>query len=317
MRAIWGALLIAALGFGEARAQAGSTSFEGWSAVCDDIGECSAWTSAGGWARPSYLLLRRSADGQWSAHFGVSTSGSEPKTIALKVVGPGGKAIWTHPLQSAADDQSMRRTTIPAAEVVAFRKTIAQGLSFETYVDGKLVPGQTLSLKGSAAALLWIQDRGPDPRRPVIRRAPVVSQAHLPKATPSENTLCEGPFLSRLSPGKILADTSCRPFADVSQSYTSLQLLDETGRAIPGPEIEDVSEDDSEALAGATYDSRTRTLSAPQDGEYRLGSCGAETEWVWDGTRFRMARQTKMTDCVGVPRGLWPSTRRVRVIDAR
>jgi hypothetical protein len=173
-----------------------------------------------------------------------------------------------------------------------------------------------ISLTGSAAALLWIQDRGPDPRRPAIQRAPFVGQAHLPKTAPPKNPLCEGPFLTRLSPGKILADTSCRLFADKSQAYTSLRLLDEAGHPVPGPEIEGYSEEDDDSLTGATYDPTTRTLSASQDGEYRLGSCGANTEWVWDGTRFRMAREARMIDCVGIPRDLWPSTRRARVTDA-
>lgn len=316
MRAIWGALLIAALGCGEARAQAGSANFDRWSAVCDDVGECSAWASAGGSAEPSYLLLRRSAGGQWSAHFGVSTSGSEPKAVELKVIGPVGKATWAHRIASAPDDRSMRRTTISiSADVAALRATIAQGLTLETYSDGRLDPLKTISLQGSAAALLWIQARGPDPHPLAIRRAPTVSQARLPKVAPSAGTLCEGPFLTRLSPGKILADTSCRQFADKSESFTSMALLDERGHRLPGPKIEGYAEEDDYGLASATYDSQTRTLSGFQDGEYRLGSCGMSTEWIWDGEQFRVARQTQMVDCVGIPRDLWPSTRRVRVID--
>lgn len=316
MRAIWGALLIAALGFGEARAQAGSTNFEGWSAVCDEVGECSAWASAGGWAEPSYLLLRRSANGQWSAYFGVSTYGSEPNAIELKVTGSDGKAAWARRFSSAADDQAMRRTTISAAaDVAAFREAIAQGLTLETYADGKLEPAKTISLKGSAAALLWIQGRGPDPHPPVIRRAPAASQAHLPKAPPSTRALCDGPFLTRLSPGKILADTSCRLFEDKSESFTTTALLDEGGRRIAGPEIEGHAEEDDYGFAWAIYDSRTRTLSAFQQGEYKRGSCGMSTEWIWDGARFRVTRQTQMVDCVGIPRDLWPSNRRVRVVD--
>jgi hypothetical protein len=315
---MWGALLIAALGFGEARAQADSANFERWSAVCDDVGECSAWAGNGNSLAPSYLLLRRSADGQWSAHFGVSTSGSEPKAIELKVIGPDGKATWTRRFNSAADDQSMRRTAISAtSEVTALRDATAQGQTLETYAEGKLDALKTISLKGSTAALLWIQDRGPDPHPPMIRRAPAVSQAHLPTISSSADPLCYEPSLTRLSPGKILSETSCRVFEDKSESYTTLQLLDENGSRLPGPEIEGYVEEDSYGLAGATYDPRTRTLSGSQYGEYRPGSCGWSTEWVWDGERFRVTRETRMIDCVGVPRALWPSYRRVRVIDRR
>ena len=318
MRAIWGALLIAALGFGEARAQAGGAQFDGWSAVCDDVGECSAWAGALGSAAPSYILLKRDAGGRWSAHLGATIEASEPAAIEMRVIDPGGKTTWTHRLGATADDEAMHRATLSAAgEVAAFRDATAQGLTLETSANGEINPPRTISLKGSAAALLWIRDRGPDPRRPVIRRAPVVSQAHLPKASPAEGTLCDAPALTRLSPGKILAQTSCRLFEDKSESFTSLQLLDERGGRLPGPEIEGYVEEDSYGLASETYDPQTRTLSGSQYGEDRLGSCGMSTEWVWDGERFRTARQTRMVNCVGMPRALWPSNRRARVINAR
>lgn len=318
MRTVWSALLIAALGFGEARAQAGSANFERWSAVCDEVGECSAWVSNGIWLAPSYLLLRRSADGQWSAHFGVSTSDNEPKAIELKVIGPDDMVTWTRRFDSAPDDQSMQRTALSAtSEVTAFRDAIPQGLTLGAYADGKIDALKTISLKGSAATLLWIQDRRPDPHYPVIRRAPVASQTHLPKVASVGDPLCYEPDLTRLSPGKILAETSCRVFEDKSESYTTMQLLDENGSRLPGPEIEDYVEEDSYGLAGATYDPKTLTLSGSQYGEYRPGSCGSSTEWVWDGERFRVARETRMIDCVGIPRELWPSIRRLRVINAR
>src|SRR4051794_5874992 len=101
MRAVWGALLIAALGFGEARAHASSANFERWSAVCDQVGECSAWAGAPGAAAPSYILLRRDAGGRWSAHLGATTEGSEPAAIEMKVIGPGGKTIWTRRLDAS------------------------------------------------------------------------------------------------------------------------------------------------------------------------------------------------------------------------
>ncbi|MGR4862871.1 DUF1176 domain-containing protein [Caulobacter sp. LARHSG274] len=318
MRTVWGALLIAALGFGEARAQAGSANFERWSAVCDEVGECSAWASNGNWLAPSYLLLRRSADGQWSAHFGVSTSDNELKAIELKVIGPDGAATWTGRFSSAPDDQSMRRTSVLAtSEVAVLRDAIAQGLTLGAYANGKIDGPKTISLKGSAATLLWIQNRRPDPHYPAIRRPPVASQTHLPKVSSMGDSLCYEPDLTRLSPGKILAETSCRVFEDKSGSYTTMQLLDENGSRLPGPEIEDYVEEDSYGLAGATYDPKTLTLSGSQYGEYRPGSCGWSTEWVWDGERFRVAHEKGMIDCVGIPRELWPSKRRVRVIDAR
>jgi hypothetical protein len=315
VRAIWSALLITALGFGEARAQAGSTNFEGWSAVCDDVGECSAWASAGGWASPSYILLRRSADGQWSAQLGAATGTSESAPIEMKVVGPGGKLTWMRRLSASPGDRTRRITLSAADQVAALRDATGKGLTLETSDNGKVEPFRTISLKGGAAALLWIGDRGPDPRRPAIRRAPFVSQAHLPKAPPPEGALCNEPSLARLSPGKILVETSCRVFEDKSESFSGMALLDERGSRMPGPEIEGYDEDDDYGLADAIYDPKTRTLSAFQKGEYHLGSCGANTEWVWGGTRFRMVRQTRMVDCVGIPRDLWPSNRRVRVVD--
>ncbi len=317
MRAIWGALLIAALGFGEARAQAGEATFEGWSAVCDDVGECSAWAGGGGPLAPSYILLRRDAGGQWSAHLGATTEASEPAMIEMKVVGRGGQTTWTRRFSGSADDRAMHRTTVAADEIAAFRNATAQGLTLETYANGKVEPLRAISLKGSAAALLWIQARGPDPRRPVIRRAPIASQAHLPVIPLSSDPLCYEPSLTRLSPGKILARTSCRVFEDKSESLMTMQLLDEHGSRLPGPEIEGYVEEDSYGLAGAIYDPKTRTLSGLQYGEYRPGSCGNSTEWVWDGEQFRMARETQMVDCVGIPKALWPSNRRARVIDAQ
>lgn len=319
MRAIWGALLIAALGFGEARAQAGSAQFDGWSAVCDEVGECSAWASAGGWAAPSYILLRRHAGGRWSAHFGVlGARGSAQGEVEVKLIGTDGRLAWTRRLQGKSDDWHMRPVGIDSAQdVKTLREAMASNKTAEVSTDGRIEPWRMIPLAGAASALKWIEARGPDPRRAVIRRAPAVSQARLPKAQTAGSSDCTEASLHRLSPGKVLALSWCSDDDHAAGAYSDIALLNERGRRLPGPVMEGYSEEYASVLANVEYDPQTRSLSAFQPGEYRLGSCGADMTWVWDGAVFRTARLTEMTDCISMPRTLWPSRRSVRVIDAK
>lgn len=318
MRAIWGVLLIATLGFGEARAQASEATFEGWSAVCDDVGECSTWASAGGWAEPSYILLRRQAGGRWSAHFGVTGArGEEPGEIEIKLIGTDGRLAWTRRLYGKSDDRHMREAGIDAAqELMALREAMASGKTAEVVTDGRIEPWRAIPLAGAASALHWIDAHEPDPRRAVIRRAPAVSQANLPKAPPAASPDCAQVSLYRLSPGKVLSVRWCSDDDHAAGAYTDITLLDERGRRLPGPVMEGHSEEFTPVLANVDYDPKTRSLSAFQPGEYRLGSCGADTTWIWDGAEFRAARLTEMLDCISMSRTLWPSHRNVRVVDA-
>lgn len=317
MRAIWGALLIAALGFGEARAQAGEATFEGWSAVCDDVGECSAWASTGGWAAPSYILLRRDAGGRWTAHFGAMGHRSYSQgALEVKLAGAE-RAAWTHRFEGKSDDRAMREAAVTSSpDVAALRTAIASGQTIQIVADGRNEPWQTISLSGATSALAWMETRAANPRPPVIRRAPTIDQARLPKAPPTVED-CEAPSLYRLSPGKILVVGWCSGGDYPAEASSYLGLIDEHGHDLPGPVLEGYSLELTAVFASLAYDPKTRGLSAFQPGEYRLGSCGAEIRWVWDGASFRLTRLTQMIDCINLPPALWPSIRRARVIDAR
>ena len=60
-----------------------------------------------------------------------------------------------------------------------------------------------------------------------------------------------------------------------------------------------------------SWDDKTHVLSSYFKGR-GMGDCGGATEWVWDGTRFRVILQKAMGECQGAI--AWIPYYRARVV---
>jgi hypothetical protein len=326
---------------GPAAAQAVKT-FKSWSATCDNLGTCTAFgytdeaadthgfirlvRAAGPDAAPRVTLRTETEDGD---------DGKAPLTWRVSVDGatPAGlEAVAA----KAGDDE--RRAELSPAQARALLAAARNGASL-TLTGGKTPI--TITLAGSSAALLWIDDRqgrvgtltalaarGPKPASavpaaappPAVAAAAAVSQAGLPTRLPAAIRAlpkvkdCDDPdaakldpTVARLGPHQVLWGAPCSEGA-----YNVLSLLfiaDEAGhgaREIVPPDAHPPHPKPPQELMNVDYDPATRTLTAFAKAR-GLGDCGSLEHWIWDGKAFRLLDETVMGDCQGVPPDDWPS----------
>jgi hypothetical protein len=62
----------------------------------------------------------------------------------------------------------------------------------------------------------------------------------------------------------------------------------------------------------ARFDPHTAVLTA-YESEHGLTDCGKGVDYVWTGEEFEIVREREMSQCVGLPRDLWPDTFRAVV----
>jgi hypothetical protein len=332
-----GALALA----GAARAQA-VKSFKDWSVVCDNLRTCSAFgyteegadTDAfirivrpGGPAGTPRVTLRADAedgdDGKAPLTWRISVDGQVPPSLAAVAARAG---------------ESERRAELTPAQSAALIGALRSGAAL-TILGGKAPIA--ISLAGSSAALLWMDDRQgrvgtttalvargpkpasavpPAPAPPMVRAAPPAPQTGLPTKLPAlirnDRRLkdCDDPeaakfdpIVARLAPGEFLWAAPCS--AGAYNLLSVLFVADEAGRGarelIP-PDAEAPNPDADDELMNIDYDAKTRTLSAFAKAR-GLGDCGAATRWVWDGKAFALLDEQVMPDCRGVTADDWPS----------
>ncbi|MDR3510551.1 MAG: DUF1176 domain-containing protein [Caulobacteraceae bacterium] len=317
-------------------------SFKSWSALCDNLKTCTAFgytdeaadthgfvrlVRAAGPNAPARVTLRTETedgdDGKRPLAWSVSVDGHVP---------PGLQAVAT----TGTDEE--RRAELSPAQAAALIAAVRNGSQL-TLAGGKAPI--TLSLAGSSAALLWIDDRQgrvgtvtalaakgarpasavpAAPAAPVVRAAPAISQAGLPTRAPKailDNPKlkdCDDPgaksedtTIARLGAHQILWGVPCSAGA-----YNLLSVLfvsDEAGRGareIVPPDAEPNNPDADDELMNINYDPETRTLTAFAKAR-GIGDCGEAATWVWDGQGFRLLDETVMGQCQGVVSDDWPS----------
>jgi len=312
---------------------AGTKSVADWTGVCSNIGHCAAFgfaaeaadtdaylrvdRAAGPTAAPGVLIALDPADTQPNATWTLTLDGRP-------VAGVG-------PVKAVGSDSGARaRLTGPPA--MALIEALRNGKSLAILAGGK--PVATVSLTGSAAVLLWVDDQQgrvgtltalarpgpkpasavpPAPPTPLITPAPAVSQAGLPKAAPKSLTKGEigcdpidtpEDIVARLAPGVVLWGPECEtgPYNEVSLVF----LGDEHAGHLKRVSFVDTRGPGqaSDELMNASYDPKTRTLSmfAKARG---LGDCGETAAWVWDGKSFRLLWERDMPACRGASPDDW------------
>jgi hypothetical protein len=229
------------------------------------------------------------------------------------------------------DGGARARLAGPAA--LALIEALRNGKTLTILAGGRSVA--TISLAGSAAVLLWVDDQQgrvgtvtalarpgsrpaaavpPAPPEPVVVAAPAVSQAGLPKVAPK--SLIKGEagcdpietpedIVARLAPGVVLWGPECEtgPYNAVSVFFLGDEHAGHLKRIVfaEAPGGDQASDD---APMNASFDPKTRTLSAFAKSR-GIGDCGEITSWVWDGTSFHLLSERAMPECRGVSPDDW------------
>ena len=220
---------------------AGTKTVKDWTAVCNNLGDCTAFGFSGeGADTPAYLMIQRQA-GPAAQPTVVIVYGSNDKqppqtwTLALDnkpIAGIG-------PVRAAGSDNGARATLSGAAAQHVI-DALRNGQGLELDAGGKSL--EEISLAGSAATLLWVDDqqgrvgtvtaltkKGAAPASsvhprlgpPLVRPAPPASQAGLPKHAPKSliKSVSDCDFdasggepddtIARLAPGVVLWGPEC------------------------------------------------------------------------------------------------------------
>jgi hypothetical protein len=317
---------------GAARAE--HAEFGDWIVVCDNVRTCSAYGFPAELSEDiAYLRITRTGAAEAPPKVTLSKSGEGTAVLRLEI---DGFPVVSQLSASAGKDEVYQRAVLSPAQAAALLKGLANGDILSIW-RGRDVAG-TVSLKGSAAALRWMDDRQKRagtvtalvakgakpasavpavPAPPVVRGAPPASQAGLPKALPDaikyplescDDDIAElgiEPQVFRLAGGLLLWQTACsRGAYNVIYDFS---LLDETGTLKGAPDFPYPNgQAETGRLMNAEFDPATQTLSN-FDKARGLGDCGAFTSWVWTGQAFALTRSEMMPDCRGVPLDDWPA----------
>jgi hypothetical protein len=318
---------------------AGEKAIKDWAAVCSNLGDCTAFGfSAEGDEAGAYLMIQRQAGpaAQPQATIVYDVGATEPAqtwTLSLD-----GKPIaGTGPLH-AVGGESGARATLTGAAAARLIEALRNGQSLELSAGGKSL--ESVSLAGSAAALLWVDDQqgrvgtvtaltkqGPAPAAsvhprlspPLVRAAAPVSQAGLPKHAPPsliksdpdcdlDPDVAKDPndIVARLAPGVVLWGPQCQ-----SAAYNEVNIFfigDEHAghlRRVHFPPPPGTPPTGYDLIFNPQFDAKTQTLTS-FDKARGVADCGESDAWVWDGKAFELAHQAGLTTCRGASPDDWP-----------
>ena len=308
-------------------------SFRDWWAVCDNTNTCAAFgkgEQGGGWVR---IARGAGPDGALEVHVNVWWGGD---AVSASIDG--------RPIVATLDPQTGTATAdapLSAARAMARGSTMTGSAGDQTL---------EISLSGATAALLWIDERQgrldtptafvrigdrpvasvpPAPEPPILHAAPPADQSGLGDSPPLPDALkalapvaeCREEMAwnedlmneviaARLNPRTVLWGVPC--FAGAYN--LGYRFWTTSGDDAPQPvRFPQAVAEPTEELINPTYDPATRILSAFAKGR-GLGDCGVAQDWVWTVDGFRLARETEMPDCFGVPYDMWPVVWRAEVL---
>lgn len=303
-------------------------TFGDWIVGCDNGRACEARAlipdgSDGNW---SVLALRRSPAANAPAL--VDVTPDEPDK-AVVIVAAGAKArlhfeaggAMTAPADFAPKLAQAARTVDALQVLDAHGKTSSQ-----------------VSLKGAAAALLWIDDRQGRVGTVTALIKPGPKPASVVPAAPTLPTIAISVSPSAKPPAKLTAkalkdargDSACQPDSGQEEQPPQYDRLDAAHTLAVVPNIcasgaynidndilviadghagapaladfEKVFGDDHEGAGdvfmNAGWDAKTRRLNVGFKGR-GIGDCGTWRDYAWDGRRFRFVAEQDMGECRG------------------
>lgn len=313
--------------------QAESDSFGDWTVVCDNVRTCSAY----GFAEET---------SEATAYIRIARAGGAAAAPTLTISGMGeGSALWRLEIDGiavvrdlragAAEGEVYQRAALDPAQSASLLRGLANGGLLSIWRGRDIV--SVISLKGSSAALRWMDDRqgrggtvtalvakGPKPASavpappppPLIAPAAPISQAGLPKALPDAmkhpgescdddiESLGVEPQVFRLGTDVLLWQTACSRGA--YNIIYDLTLTDERGRLGRGAVVAYPGGERTSQLMNVEFDAGSQTLTNFDKGR-GLGDCGAFSSWVWTGRAFALKSSDLMPACRGVPLDDWPT----------
>lgn len=334
MRTAFIGLLAAGLAAICGQARAENEAFGDWIVVCDNVRTCSAYGFPEQLSEQiSYIRIARAGDAGAAPTASISASGEGNAVWRLEI---DGFPVVNQVAARAGEDEVYQRAVLTPAQTATLVRGLANGGILSIW-RGRDVVG-AISLKGSAAALRWVDDRQKrggtvtalvakgakpasavpaPPAPPVILAARPASQAGLPKQLPDPikypwescdqdiGELGIEPQVFRLAPGLLMWQTACsRGAYNIVYDFS---LLDEQGALKGAPDFPYPNgQAEAGRLMNAEFDPATQTLSN-FDKARGLGDCGAFSSWVWTGSAFALKSSEIMPDCRGVPQDDWPT----------
>lgn len=299
--------------------------FRDWLAVCSNRLDCTAMTFEGTevGAYGGYLKLDRPLSGPAKVALNLFDEAIESEDKGTMTVVLRGPRPLTLTLPAVAHDTASYWTARPStADTAKLMAALKDATSLEVSVGQRRA---RLSTTGSAASLLWLDERQGRLGKPVkppaqgpAKRAAAAAQTNLPKALPTALNARDDvkacmedsdlgsdyePIVTRLAAGKLLYGVPCGAGA---YNFGYLMLVaDEQGQKAELAPLLTYEPQLDPVLINPDYDPDTRTLRAFNKGR-GLGDCGQSREWVWDGAAFQLIGAAEMSECKGVPPDDWP-----------
>ncbi len=313
-------------------------TFKNWVVGCDNVRDCTALGLMPDGDGGAYIRIAR--DGAPTAMPKVDVNiyvGGELQRPAVTLSLDGAEIPAADFTVTTGDYVTAALSPVRAADVAA-KLHDAKGLKIAVTQDGKTVAEQTISLAGSAAALLYLDDMqkrvgtvtalskaktGDQGARPATAIPPipvlpvVVAQrmteleAPLPPvpaglSKPDNESGCEAEddLVIRLSPSLLLWGV-CTQKAAYNTAYVFWVVGDGKPRParfdLPGrkPDL------DPGMLINPALSDDGMTLTAFNK-VVGAGDCGDTSDWAWDGEAFKLLRYSEMTECRGVAPEDWP-----------
>ena len=313
-----------------------SRTFRDWTAVCDNINNCTLYGPAE--ENNGFVMVKLDAgpDATPRVHAGSWSLPSGSNRIALTIDGQ----QFAGKMEALDQEDPVLTITNPSAQLIG---ALANGRVMTLAAGGETVG---VSLSGAAAAFLWIDERQgrlgtttalvrkgdrPASAVPAAPTAPRVvaaarsAQTSLPRTMPGQiaglakvkgcaevnqagPAINEGWEVARLGPDSLLWSVPCGAGAyNFSRAY-AVSANDGSGARIltfptPRGEMED--------LVNSNFDPDTNEISAFGKGR-GIGDCGQMGSWVWTGREFLLKTEDAMDNCLGVHWHYWPSTWRTQ-----
>lgn len=330
------AMAFAMVGLAQA-ASGGVKTVKNWTSVCDNIGDCAAFGFPSDEAALAYLEIRRAAGPDAAPTATISYASDDKQPSADWQLTLDGQPMAGVGSVRAARSDAGARAEMAGPEALALIDALGSGQSLEVADGSKAL--FSISLAGSAAVLLWVDDqqgrigtvtaflrKGPKPAAsvppapptPIIAAAAPVSQAgladHAPKSLIKGVEDCDtkraatgsDDIVARLAPGVVLWGPECS-MAAYNESSIFFVGDEHAGhmRRIVFPKPPGSSEPSTDILVNAGFDPKTQTLSSFNKGR-GLADCGVSTSWVWNGKAFALLSENIMPVCQGVGADDWP-----------
>ena len=315
--------------------------FKNWTVACDNLRNCTALGMISDVDKGAYIKIDRKGQAESPPIVSVVIdTGDDAKApgISLELDGAAVAGLPANPGKAVADG-SLVTARFGGDAAIALIEGLRMGkrLSVTVVEDGKDGAHETVPLAGSAATLLYMDDKqerigtvtalsekGEDPESsiPASLPAPEFKAVAL---TNLADPLPKRPDGIEASPTDSGCEIADYPDSAVrlSEELTLWGVCNQVGaynieyaywivgngepvRAsfdLPGRKPDTDTAPGVMTNLGLMQDGVT--LSAIFKGE-GIGDCGEQSDWVWDGAQFRLIRLTQLDQCRGVPSDDWP-----------